>query len=58
MLNKQKRKTGRRKEVKVALIGEFETADLTYQGALYQLSYISTSWSEQRESNPHHRLEG
>ena len=26
------------------------------KGALYQLSYISTSWSGQRESNPHHQL--
>ena len=33
------------------------TGDLTLtKGALYQLSYISTSWSGQRESNPHHQL--
>ena len=33
------------------------TGDLTLtKGALYQLSHISTYWSGQRESNPHHQL--
>ena len=36
---------------------QIRTADLTLtKGALYQLSHISTDWSGQRESNPHHQL--